>query len=327
MSTTYRVLVSTDLGGDPDDIQSLVHLLQYTDILKIEGFISSPGPGAIPSVAGIREWIQRTDVDFLRSRNHENLMGEKELLAMAKQGAFVASIPGEGKSTEGSQWIVERTMAEDPLKLGRPLWLLGWGSMTDIAQALYDEPAIADKIRLYYISSNNTVNDQASRDYVYNGMKDKWPNLWWIENGILSANSRDTFRGYYQGGNQEGEWNTFQFINSNIRGRGTNHSGLFSEKMGDVFPVANWPKNSLKEGDSPSFLYLLSPVLAQLGNVDDPGLENWGGQFYRPEPDLYPNYYTDLNATAQECQATINKWRVNYLGHWKSRLAWYDDII
>jgi hypothetical protein len=29
---TYRVLVSTDLGGDPDGIQSLIHLLHYTTI-------------------------------------------------------------------------------------------------------------------------------------------------------------------------------------------------------------------------------------------------------------------------------------------------------
>ena len=37
---TFRVLVSTDLGGDPDDTQSLIHLLHYSDILKIEGILS-----------------------------------------------------------------------------------------------------------------------------------------------------------------------------------------------------------------------------------------------------------------------------------------------
>ena len=39
----YRVLVSTDIGGtDPDDFQSMVHLLVYADVLDIEGLISSP---------------------------------------------------------------------------------------------------------------------------------------------------------------------------------------------------------------------------------------------------------------------------------------------
>ncbi len=39
----HRVVVSTDIGGtDPDDIQSMVHLLVYADVLDIEGLISSP---------------------------------------------------------------------------------------------------------------------------------------------------------------------------------------------------------------------------------------------------------------------------------------------
>lgn len=39
----HRVLVSTDIGGtDPDDFQSLVHLLVYADVLDIEGLVSSP---------------------------------------------------------------------------------------------------------------------------------------------------------------------------------------------------------------------------------------------------------------------------------------------
>ncbi len=43
----HRVVVSTDIGGtDPDDFQSLVHLLVYADVFDLEGLISSPyGPG------------------------------------------------------------------------------------------------------------------------------------------------------------------------------------------------------------------------------------------------------------------------------------------
>ena len=46
--TRPRVIVSTDIGGtDPDDFQSMVHLLLYADVLDLEGLISSPyGPDA-----------------------------------------------------------------------------------------------------------------------------------------------------------------------------------------------------------------------------------------------------------------------------------------
>lgn len=152
-----------------------------------------------------------------------------------------------------------------------------WGSLTDVTQALHDDPSIADKIRIYYIGSSNTVNDPDSRDYVFNGMKERWYNLWWIENGILPRFSHDTFRGYYLGGNQSDEWDSKTFIEQNIRGHDTTHGSEFTGKLGDVFPLADQPKGILKEGYTPSFLYLLSQVIGGVGNVDDPTVENWGG--------------------------------------------------
>ena len=52
-----RVLIDTDLGGDPDDIQSLVRAIHYSDVLKIEGIVSTVGPGT-PRPALISEWIK-----------------------------------------------------------------------------------------------------------------------------------------------------------------------------------------------------------------------------------------------------------------------------
>ena len=42
-----RVLISTDIGGtDPDDNQSMAHLLMYNDCFDIEGLVSSPSFGS-----------------------------------------------------------------------------------------------------------------------------------------------------------------------------------------------------------------------------------------------------------------------------------------
>lgn len=50
-----RVLISTDIGGtDPDDNQSMAHLLMYTDCFDLEGLVSSPSYGS-----GSREEILR----------------------------------------------------------------------------------------------------------------------------------------------------------------------------------------------------------------------------------------------------------------------------
>lgn len=335
MTTTYRVLVSTDLGGgDPDDIQSLFRLLHYSDILRLEGLVSSPGPGhgkgyretpAHPSAEAIRHWVTRVDLDHLRSRGHTGLMSEAEVLGIVKQGARQPIAPGPGRSTEGSDWIVRCARQPDPLGLDRPLWVLVWGCASDLAQALHDAPDIAERIRVYLIGSTNTVADVESRDFIFDGMRDRWPGLWWIENGVLPHMSRDTMRGVYQGGEQGGEWGNIAFIERNIRGRGSTHNGLFAERCGDAFPVATWPQGALKEGDTPTFLYLLSPVLGGVGDVDDPTRESWGGRFHRPDPQRYPNYFCDLDADPPTCQATISKWRVAYMSDWKQRWGWYGD--
>jgi hypothetical protein len=322
-AVTYRVLVDTDLGGDPDDIQSLFRLVQYSDILKVEGIVSSPGPGAKPSTELIRNWIRRVDVDHLRRRGHRQLMPEAKLLDLVKAGSAGPGPPTAARSSDGSRSIIKAARAGLARGDKRPLWVLIWGSMTTVAQALHDDPSIAASIRIYSIGSSNTRADPASRDDVFEFMQRRDPKLWWIENGIMPWRSRDTFRGVYQGGDQTGEWGNRAFIVRNIRGHGSNHQGLFDAKCGDAFPVAQAPSDTLKEGDSPSLLYLLSPVRGGVGNVDDPTVESWGGQFRKCDGRRYPHYYVDAFDSAPACQATISKWRKAYLRDWKARWDWY----
>ena len=322
--TTYRVFVSTDLGGDPDDIQSLYRLIHYSDILNVEGIGSCTGPGSTPKADRIREWIRRVDVDHLRERGHTDLMTEADLLACVKQGLTTPGRSEPERQTEASTSLIERAHAGSTQA---PLWVLVWGSLTDVAQALHEDPRIAPKIRINSIGSSNTVNDPESRDYVYRFMARHYKDLWWIENGMMPKLSHDTFRGVYQGGDQSGEWDNIAFIHQNIRGHGSTHNGLFSDLCGNVFPVAGWPNGTLKEGDSPTMLHLLSPVLGGTGDVDDPTRESWGGQYRQPDPGQFPNYYTDLDADAETCQATIARWRTAFLAHWKARWDRYETHL
>ena len=309
-ATSYRVLVSTDLGGDPDDVQSLYRLVHYSDVLRTEGIVSSPGPGARHSAKLIREWIARIEVDRMRTKGHRELMSEAQLLALVKQGSADAGPPSPQRRTEGSAWIVECASAAGD---SRPLWVLVWGSATDVAQALHDDPSIAARIRLYTIGANNTRHDPLARQYIFDGLATKWPDLFWIENGDLPNGSRDTFRGVYLGGDQAGEWSWTEFVRQSVRPYAPS---------GVAFPLAGPERAGLKEGDSPSMLYLLSEAVGKLGNVEDPTGESWGGRFRHFDRARYPNYYVDLDDKA-EAQASVSKWRVAFLSDWKKRWAWY----
>ena len=66
----FRVLVSTDIGGtDPDDNQSMAHLLMYSNEFDLEGLVSSPSFGS-GSTSEIYRMIDVYEKDLPKLRRH-----------------------------------------------------------------------------------------------------------------------------------------------------------------------------------------------------------------------------------------------------------------
>ena len=322
---TFRVLVSTDLGGDPDDIQSLVHLLHYSDVLRLEGIISTTGPGARNDVSRIAEWVRRTDLDYLRDRGHTELLSEQDVLNILRQGTKTPGVPRNGNNNKASDFLVECAR----LNSDACLWVLVWGSLTDVAQALHDAPDISENIRINSIGGANTRHDPESRRYIYQHMGDKWPELWWIEDGMLPGNFKyPPFFGYWYDDDPHGQYGSNGFVTRVIRGRGTRSGDRFGEVLGNAFPTGGQSQigriDILKEGDSPTFMYLLSSAVGNVGDPDDPTGESWGGRWYQPFPRSFPKYYTDLDEPPEVYWEEIKKWRPDFLADWERRWKWYD---
>ncbi|MFN3150201.1 nucleoside hydrolase-like domain-containing protein [Bremerella sp.] len=245
----HRVIVSTDIGGtDPDDFQSMVHLLVYADCLDIEGLISSPfGPGRKQHILDV---IACYEKDYKNLRTYSDEYPTPDALrAMTKQGETEsAPYAGVRDSTEGSRWIVECALRDDP----RPLHVMVWGGVEDLAQALHDAPDILPKLRVYYIGGPNKKWGPDAYQYI----ADHHSSLW-----IIEANS--TYRGWFTGGDQSGEWNNTEFVKQHIAGHGT-LGEFFTSKL-----------NAIKMGDTPSVGWLLK------GSPSDPTQPGWGGQFVR----------------------------------------------
>lgn len=246
----HRVIVSTDIGGtDPDDFQSLVHLLVYADSLDLEGLLSSPyGPGRKRDILDVIEHYER---DYSNLRTHSQRYPAPDALrAITRQGAVEgADHSGVGRATEGSDWIVRRARSDDP----RPLHVLVWGGIEDLAQALHDAPDILPRLRVYFIGGPNkkwSVN-------AYHYLATHHPRLW-----IIEANA--TYRGWFVGGNQTGEWGNREFVARHVADKGA-LGAFFATQLG----------GAIKMGDTPSVAWLLR------GAPDDPSQPGWGGRFVR----------------------------------------------
>lgn len=268
-----RILVSTDIGGsDPDDYQSMVHLLMYSDLFDLEGIVSSPSFGT-GSKEAIYKIIDLYEKDFPKLKAHyTELYTPEQLKALCKQGSRGATpMPGYSSATEGSDWIVECARKQSD----SPLWVLTWGGLDDVAQALHDAPDIADKIKVYWIGGPNKKFSVNS--YVY--IAQNFPDLWMIENNA-------SYRGFITNSKNSDEFN-MGYYDKYISGCGN---------MGADF--INYYNGMVKMGDTPSLLYMMD------GNPEDPFKECWGGSFEKLT--FSPKFVFDRNTTLADTIAVYS---------------------
>ena len=298
-----RIVISTDLGGsDEDDVQSLIHYLTYADRFDTEGFISSP-PGDGRS-RDIQKVIDAYAHDWQWLNCHSRFPHARTLKPLVKQGAVDPAPPaGISAPTEGSEWIIERARDKSD---SRPLWILVWGSITDVAQALHDAPDIAPNIRVHFIASWNRRQDPHSFAYIDRN----FPDLFMIQN-------ETTFRGWYQGGEQHEALGNRSFIATHARGHGA---------LGDLLALCHAggvPAGTIKMGDTPTVSWFLR------GNPNVPTEPHWGGRFEKL-PNR-PNWFVDITDPAFAegrfpGAKTVNRWRKDYLLDWEERLDWLHPV-
>ncbi|WP_128545262.1 nucleoside hydrolase-like domain-containing protein [Larkinella soli] len=244
-----RILISTDLGGtDPDDNQSMIHFLMYADRFRAEGLVSSPSYGN-GSREKILEMIDLYKKDLPRlSRQRKDYPSPEALKAVCKQGRHgPAPLKGYTAPTEGSEWIVRCARKESR----QPLWVLVWGGLDDLAQALHDAPDIRSRIRVYWIGGPNKKWSVNSYAYIV----ENFPDLWLIE-------ANGSYQGFFADAGAPDSLSNRNYYDRYIR-----DAGFMGRDFGKYY------QGSIKMGDTPSLLYVMH------GNPNDPARESWGGSF------------------------------------------------
>lgn len=331
-----RVIVLTDFFKDPDDKQSMVRFLTYANEFDIEGLIATSlafGTGEVHP-----EWIEDIIDEYGKVlgnlRKHERpgftYPSVNELKNVVKEGAPVIRkyrgrnkgfpIPypkggkdprkcdpaskwtGPDKDTPASNHIINVVDKKDP----RPVWIVVWGGPMDLAQALWrvrnDRTAVQTanfvrKIRLYQISWQDT-----GAVWIW----EQFPKLFYIQ-------STDGFRGMYR--DSDPAYRNQKWINKHVK---NNHGAL-----GAQYPKAG-SVDGIKEGDTPSFIYLLAPGLS---DPEHPEWGGWGGRFkpfgagthfYIDDRDKSP---ATSNATAEK-RWTTARWNKQRNLDFAARMDW-----
>ncbi|HEU4861089.1 MAG TPA: nucleoside hydrolase-like domain-containing protein [Chitinophagaceae bacterium] len=265
-----RVLVLTDIEADPDDAQSLIRFLLYSNQWDVEGLIATTSIHqqtrvAPESILKILDAYKKIQPNLLK---HEKGFPSYDLLrSKVKKGPAVYGMQGvgEGKDSEGSDWIIKILEQQD----NRPLWISVWGGPNTLAQALWkiqktkrpeEAEKLYKKLRIYTISDQDDSGPWIRKNF---------PSVFFILTpGYNYANA--TWLGIafpLPGSNPEvisNEW-----LAKNIQqGHGP---------LGAAYPDVAYGM----EGDTPSFLNLISNGLS---DPEHPNYGGWGGryEFYLP---------------------------------------------
>ncbi len=321
-----RVIVLTDISNEPDDEQSMVRFLVYSNTMDVEGLIATTSVWLRDKT---REDLIRRQIDAYE-KVRPNLMLHAQgwpevahLRAVTRSGqpGFGMDSVGDGKSSPGSKLIIEAAGKDD----ARPLWVLAWGGPNTLAQALYDlrksRPAaevekLVARLRVY------TISDQDNSGH---WMRNEFPSLHYIvspstvDNGDYPTSTWGGISGdrFYRNAPME----DFHLVDNpwleqNImRGHGP---------LGELYPKLAF----IMEGDTPSFLNLIPNGLA---GDQDPRWGGWGGRYRlrRPHGESRPIFTNDRDTVTlrngqqhTSNQATIWRWREAYQHDFAARMDW-----
>jgi hypothetical protein len=266
-----RVIVLTDIEADPDDTQSLVRLLLYSNEIDIRGLIATTScwHKSMVNPESIKKIIRAYDKVQPNLLKHDAAFPKAEILfSLVKQGLSEYGMLGVGKNkdSEGSDWIIKELEKIDE----RPLWISIWGGANTLAQALFkikntktekEQKKLISRLRIY------TISDQDDSGI---WIRNNYPGLFYIvspgdDYGSATWNGIHSFIEGIDNGKIGNSW-----LSKNIQqGHGP---------LGAAYPDVAWGM----EGDTPSFLSL---ILNGLNNPDHPEWGGWGGRYelYRPD--------------------------------------------
>jgi hypothetical protein len=312
-----RLCVLTDIGGDPDDQQSMVRLMVYANEFAIEGLIATASgtPGELKEAVTRPDLIRETVAAYGKVRGNlvkhaEGWPTEEELAGKIKSGNPQRGREqiGEGHDTEGSRWMITRIDAGTP---EGPLNIAIWGGQTDLAQALWRVKHDRDAAGYAAFVRRFRAFDIDDQDHLADWIRTEFPGLNYILAKAPAGTDKrqGTYRGIYLGGDES--LTSREWIEKNVKSRGP---------LGALYPVKTWtapnPHGCMKEGDTPSWFFFLPP-----GGNDpaDPSKPGWGGQ-YAKEAD---GWWRDV--PGPDPRAAVYRWRPAFQADFARRMAWCAD--
>lgn len=324
--TVPNVIITTDIGGDVDDQQSLVYALMYSSDVNIRGIISTgstdnSGRNSFPLITDALTAYALVE-DNLRLHNSAFPTAAYLTSKSAQGSSFVGYAEvGVGKDTNGSNLIVSEV---DAMDLTDTMYIQMWGAQTELAQALYRVKTDRSTVLYDEFVSKIQIHDISDQTAMFSTLIVDHPNLKYVLNIDITVAKTAAFRGMYLGGDESTITETW--LDANVRGNG-------ALTVAAVFPKADSVASDtsaylgIKAGDNAS---LFANICMQgLSDASDPTQGGWGGRYLIENGNTHYTCGSDaIGANADDvARATMWRWRPHYQNEFAARLQWCENPV
>lgn len=304
-----RLMIETDAGGDPDDEQSLVRLLLYTNEWDVEGLIANrrqarEGENLNPERTGfgiVRRLVGAYRECYSRLAGHDARYPSPDVIDER-------TVDGAEESSAGEELILRVVDADDP----RPVWYLEWGS--DRGVGMVNMKRVLDRVLKERGPERYAAFKRKLRIVGYDQYGDHThaiepPFSLWVNTFEPPIDGR---RWYHRFSALTAGAGGFDAERDLLRGHGP---------LGEMYPTNT--THHLKEGDSMTFLYL---VPTGLNDPERPMWGSWAGRYGLREEFPGKNYYwanqTDAWQGKTNRDNTLLRWAEHLQNDFKARLDW-----
>lgn len=313
-----RVFVLTDIANEPDDEESFVRFLLYSNEFDVEGMAATTSTWLKDRVYPERlvERVEAYGQVLANLRKHDSAYPDLSYLrARISAGPAVYGMRGvgSGRDSAASEALIAAVDRPDP----RPLWVSVWGGANVLAQALWKVEhtrtpeqlkAFAARLRVYSISDQDDTGPW---------LRSRFPSLFWIASiHAFSHYSGAAWTGmsgeeFYHFSGPDSSKVSHQWLAEHIR----------KGPLGSLYPDYKF----IMEGDTPAFLYLLNNGV---NSPEHPDYGGWGGRYGAVAAgmglyaDVVDNVVGADGRVYRGSEATVWRWRDAVQNDFAARVQW-----
>jgi hypothetical protein len=308
-SERLRVLIETDAGGDPDDEQSLVRFLLYSNEWDVEGIICNrpvarPGVNRNPERSGlgiVRRLVKAYGESFPKLVKHDPRYPKPEVLLRR-------TVPGYDDTDDGVKLLMAAVDRDDP----RPLWYSDWGtdrgaSTNNLKRAL--DRVLEEREQSGYKKFKDRLRLSSADKFEHHTTTQQPPFRLWVDTFRPELDGKRWYHRFSELTARAGDFDAKRDI---LTGHGP---------LGALYPTNT--THPQKEGDTPTFLYL---VPTGMNDPEQPTWGSWAGRYGRNE--AYgdrPYYWANLADAWHDTthrDNTLKRWAGHLQNDFKARLDW-----